>query len=51
MVRASVHASVPKQCFGSRQPKQCFGPCFGLCFVLGLGFTLGLSVVTEAVLR
>ena len=27
------------------------GPCFGLCFVLGLGFTLGLSVVAEAVLR
>jgi len=27
-------------------PKQglCFGPCFGLCFLLGLGFTLGLSV-------
>jgi len=36
MVCASVHASVPKQCFG---------PCFGLCFVLGLRFTLGLGAL------
>jgi len=31
MFCASVHASVPKQ-------------CFGLCLVLGLGFTLGLGL-------
>jgi len=35
MVCVSVHASVPKQCFG---------PCFGLCFFLGLGFTLGFTL-------